>query len=103
MGPEASNNAQIQRNYPNIYIPESTDSCCALVACVAGAVDFGVACHANLYLIKFENFFVNTVTGDRISPGAEAMAILEATRKVLVAIGDEVPKGRAVFNMASGL
>lgn len=70
---------------------------------MAGAIEFGVASRANLYLIKFENFYVNTRTGETSSPGIPSSAILEATCQVLGAIGDEVPEGRAVFTMSQGL
>lgn len=70
---------------------------------MAGATDFGIASRANLYLIKYENFLVNTLTGEKVTPGITSSAILEATCKILEAIGDEAPEGRSVFLMTSGL
>lgn len=70
---------------------------------MAGAIDFGVASRANLFLVKYENFFINTKTGETEDWGVTTTAMIDATSEILKSIGDKVPEGRAVFSMSTGL
>ncbi|KAJ0124773.1 hypothetical protein J7T55_006114 [Diaporthe amygdali] len=72
------------------------------VACVAGALDLGVASRTNLYLIKQENYMVNAITHETWQGYVTTTGLLEMTVKILDVIDKEnIPYGRAVVTVNS--
>ena len=88
--------------YPSLN--KCTNTFCALVACVAGGLDLGVAPRANLYLVKQEGFIINANTGETDSGYVTYSGLVEVANKILDVLDTEqVPEGRAVLTLSAGL
>lgn len=71
------------------------------VACVAAGLGTGVASRANLLLVKTENFFVNTITGEKRQPGIALPALQDAFSAIRdQASEQDMPYGKRVINLS---
>lgn len=71
------------------------------VACVAGGLDTGVASRANLLLVKTENFFINTLTGEKRQPGITVAALQDAFSAIRDQSNSQnMPYGKRVINLS---
>lgn len=67
---------------------------------MAGDLEFGVASRANLYLIKQEGYFTNSMTGETWSRQVTTSGITHLITKILDVINTEqIPEGRAVVTL----
>ncbi|KAJ4421908.1 hypothetical protein N0V82_003405 [Gnomoniopsis sp. IMI 355080] len=71
------------------------------VACVAAGLGTGVASRANLLLVKLENYFVNTITGEKRQPGLTVSALQDAFSSIRdQASAQRMPYGKRVINLS---